>query len=105
MSRADKTPTIEAAVLICPVTPTDCPKESPISIRSKPTRNPGGIVAKREITMEGRTMCPGFSYVFLSVLLIFFIDSGFSLKLSEEYAYWRAIDSPYFIYNTITVKL
>ena len=74
ISRADNTPMMEAAVLICPVTPTACPKELPISMRRRPVRNPGGIVAKREITMDGRIICPGFPFVLVSVLLIFVID-------------------------------
>ena len=56
--RAEMTPTIDAAVLICPVTQTSCLNVKPMSIRSRLVSIPGGIVAKREITREGRSICP-----------------------------------------------
>jgi hypothetical protein len=57
---AEITPIIEAAVMICPVTPTVYPKVSPMSSNRRPVKIPGGIVAKREITNDGRSIFPGF---------------------------------------------
>jgi hypothetical protein len=70
------TPTMEAAVLICPVTPTASPKEFPMSMRRRPVRNPGGIVAKREITSDGRSIRPGLPAVSFSASPIQFTDSS-----------------------------
>jgi len=58
MSRAERNAAIEPAVPICPVTPTGSPKVSPISIRRSVIIIPGGIVAKRLSTMEGRNNHP-----------------------------------------------
>ena len=76
--RADTTPTMEAAVLICPVTQTSCPKDKPMSMRRRLVRIPGGIVAKRDITKDGRTIRPGFSTVLTSVSLILLTDHAIS---------------------------
>jgi len=58
MSRAETNEAIEPAVDSCPVTPTGSPKVSPISIRRSVIIMPGGVIAKRLMTMEGRNNSP-----------------------------------------------
>ena len=58
MSRAEANAAIELAVDSCPVTPTGSPKVSPISMRRSVIIIPGGVIAKRLMTMEGRKNSP-----------------------------------------------
>jgi len=59
ISRAETTPTIEAAVLSCPTTPIGRPKVPPMSMSRRPTRSVDGCRAKRDITSDGRVSLPG----------------------------------------------
>ena len=51
--RAVRNDAMEATVLICPITPTETPKDSPMSIISKLNNIVGGCIANLENTSEG----------------------------------------------------
>ena len=73
MMRAAIIERVEAAVRICPITPTGCPKVVAISIRSSPDAMFGGETANLAIANAGRRNLP----------LVFFSDSD---KLSSTFS-------------------
>jgi hypothetical protein len=59
ISKAETTPTTEAAVLNCPTTPTGRPNVPPMSISRRLTRRLPGCRAKRDKTSDGRVSLLG----------------------------------------------